>query len=65
MTFLSGILAGLISVGALFLTVVTLTNPYNDLARVYARGGAIGLGVAAAILWAAFAILLRRPDRSD
>ena len=58
-------LAGLTSVGALVLLLISVVNPYNDLTRVYTRAGAVILGVSAAILWRVFMMLLRRLDRSQ
>ncbi len=65
MTFLSGMLAGLASVGAVIFAVITLMNPYNDLTRVYTLAAAVVLGVLAAVMWGVFLVLLRRLDPSD
>lgn len=63
MAFLVGMAAGLCTIAAIALGVVTfLMSPFNDLGRVYGRIAAVFLGLIAVSLWVLFGHLLSRFD---
>lgn len=65
MTIIVGMAAGLTSVAAVIVGLISFTSAYNDLGRVYGRIAAAALLIVAVGLWLLFAHFLHRADGSD